>query len=183
MNKTEFISLFLDFSRLNNIEMSDQIAEKFYSLCTCLAETNKIHNLTAIKEEKDINYDIVISNTPFFTEDTLSPDIKRSSARNTSSLSFESLFDGVSEIITPNGLFAMITPAESYTCLAQIALLKGFYLRRLTWVVTIDGAEPKRVLTEWGRVQTQYTIDSLVVANRNGSLTEEYKSLTKEFYL
>ena len=54
MNKTEFISLFLDFSRLNNIEMSDQIAEKFYSLCTCLAETNKIHNLTAIKEEKDI---------------------------------------------------------------------------------------------------------------------------------
>ena len=54
MNKTEFISLFLDFSRLNNIEMSDQTAEKFYSLCTCLVETNKIHNLTAIKEEKDI---------------------------------------------------------------------------------------------------------------------------------
>lgn len=54
MNKTEFISLFLDFSRLNNLEMSEQNAEKFYSLCTCLQETNKIHNLTAIKEDKDI---------------------------------------------------------------------------------------------------------------------------------
>ena len=126
---------------------------------------------------------MVISNPPFFTEDTISPDIKRSSARNTSSLSFESLFDGVSDIISSNGLFAMITPAESYSYLAQIALLKGFYLRRLTWVVTVDGAEPKRVLTEWGRVQMQYTIDSLVVNTQDGSLTEEYKSLTKEFYL
>ena len=54
MNKTEFISLFLDFSRLNNLEMNEQTAEKFYSLCICLQETNKIHNLTAIKEDKDI---------------------------------------------------------------------------------------------------------------------------------
>ena len=77
----------------------------------------------------------------------------------------------------------MITPAESYSYLAQVALLKGFYLRRLTWVVTVDGTDPKRVLTEWGRVQMQYIIDSLVVNTQNGALTEEYKSLTKEYYL
>ena len=140
-------------------------------------------NFVSYSKECVKKYDIVISNPPFFTEDTLSPDIKRSSARNTSSLSFDSLFDGVSEIITPNGVFAMITPAESYSYLAQIALLKGFYLRRLTWVVTVDGTEPKRVLTEWGRVQMQYTIDSLVVNTQDGSLTEVYKSLTKEYYL
>lgn len=140
-------------------------------------------NFVSYSKECAKKYDIVISNPPFFTEDTLSPDIKRSSARNTSSLSFESLFDGVSEVITSNGVFAMITPAESYSYLAQVALLKGFYLRRLTWVVTVDGTDPKRVLTEWGRVQMQYIIDSLVVNTQNGALTEEYKSLTKEYYL
>ena len=54
MNKTEFISLFLDLSRLNNLLIDEPTAEKFYLLCNCLVETNKIHNLTAIKEEKDI---------------------------------------------------------------------------------------------------------------------------------
>jgi 16S rRNA (guanine527-N7)-methyltransferase len=54
MNNTEFISLFLDFSRLNNLEMNEATAEKFYLLCNCLQETNKIHNLTAIKEDRDI---------------------------------------------------------------------------------------------------------------------------------
>ena len=58
-----------------------------------------------------------------------------------------------------------------------------FYLRRLTWVVTIEGTEPKRVLTEWGRKQTQYTIDTLVVTTQDGFYTPQYRELTKEFYL
>lgn len=128
-------------------------------------------------------YDVVISNPPFFTEDTLSPDQKRASARNTSSLSFDNLFDGVTEITTPKSILSMITPAESYTYLAQTALMKGFYLRRLTWVVTVQGAEPKRVLTEWSREQTQYTIDTLVMTAPDGVYTDSYKQLTKEFYL
>jgi tRNA1Val (adenine37-N6)-methyltransferase len=128
-------------------------------------------------------YDVVISNPPFFTEDTLSSDQKRASARNTSSLSFDNLFDGVTEITTPKSILSMITPAESYTYLAQTALMKGFYLRRLTWVVTVQGAEPKRVLTEWSREQTQYTIDTLVMTAPDGVYTDSYKQLTKEFYL
>ena len=140
-------------------------------------------NFVSFSKECDKKYDIVISNPPFFTEDTLSPDSKRVSARNTSSLSFECLFKGVSEIITPKGLFSMITPADSYTFLAQTALIQGFYLRRLTWVVTVEGTEPKRVLTEWSREQAQYTMDTLVVTTKDGLYTPQYKELTKEYYL
>ena len=140
-------------------------------------------NFVSFSKECGKKYDMVISNPPFFTEDTLSPDSKRVSARNTSSLSFESLFEGVKEIISPKGLFSMITPADNYTYLAQTALIQGFYLRRLTWVVTIEGAEPKRVLTEWSREQAQYTMDTLVVTTKDGLYTPQYKELTKEFYL
>ena len=140
-------------------------------------------NFVSYSKECDKKYDMVISNPPFFTEDTLSPDLKRSSARNTSSLSFEALFKGVSAVSKCNSIFAMITPADSYFNIAQIALLQGFYLRRLTWVVTIEGTEPKRVLTEWSRVQTQYTIDRIVVSENNGYQSYQYKKLTEEFYL
>lgn len=128
-------------------------------------------------------YDMVISNPPFFTEDIHSPDIKRTLARNTSSLSFDTLFAGVAYITEPTSIFAIITSADSYSHIAQIALLNGFYLSRLTWVVTVEGIEPKRVLTEWGRVQTQYTVDTLVISDKNGNYTPQYKKLTEDFYL
>ena len=140
-------------------------------------------NFVSFSKDCDKSYDMVISNPPFFMEETLSPDSKRASARNTSSLNFNSLFEGVKEIMTPQGLFSMITPADTYSFLAQTALMQGFYLRRLTWVVTIEGTEPKRVLTEWGRKQTQYTIDTLVVTTQDGFYTPQYRELTKEFYL
>jgi len=54
MDKQEFVSCFLSTAELNNVEANVQTAEKFHELCVCLCEANKIHNLTAIKEEKDI---------------------------------------------------------------------------------------------------------------------------------
>lgn len=140
-------------------------------------------NFVSFSKDCGKKYDMVISNPPFFTEDTLSPNSKRVSARNTSSLSFESLFEGVKEVIAPKGLFSMITPADNYSILAQTALMQGFYLRRLTWVVTIEGTEPKRVLTEWSREQAQYAIETLIITTHEGSYTSQYKELTNDFYL
>lgn len=128
-------------------------------------------------------YDMVVSNPPFFTETTLPPDGKRSAARNSFSLGFDELFKGVAHIIAPNGTFSLITPAESYAHLAQTALLNGFYLLRLTQVVTVEGTTPKRVLTEWSRVQTEYEIDTIVISNREGSYTAQYQKLVSDFYL
>ena len=54
MDKKEFTDHFLMLAQLNNIEATEETAESFYALSDCLCEANKIHNLTAIKEEKDI---------------------------------------------------------------------------------------------------------------------------------
>lgn len=140
-------------------------------------------NFVSYSENSQNRYDMVISNPPFFTEDTLSPDMQRAFARNTSSLSFDNLFKGVAKVISLDGIFAMIAPAESYSYIALTALLNGFYLSRLTWVVTVEGSEPKRVMTEWGRKQVQYSIDTLIMTTKEGSYTSQYKELTDEFYL
>lgn len=158
--------------------------KKNFNLSPWSKSLNAINgNFVSYSKSCGEKYDMVISNPPFFTEDTLSPDIKRASARNTSSLSFDTLFASVADVTESSAVFAMITPADTYSHIAQTALLNGFYLRRLTWVVTVEGAEPKRVLTEWGREQTHYTIDTLVIADSNGNYTPQYKKLTEDFYL
>lgn len=55
MDYKEFESVFSSLAAINGIDLtSDAVAQKFFSLSGCLAEANKIHNLTAIKEEKDV---------------------------------------------------------------------------------------------------------------------------------
>ena len=55
MDKKEFTDIFNTLADLNGINNEESsIAESFFTLCSCLTAANKIHNLTAIKEEEGI---------------------------------------------------------------------------------------------------------------------------------
>ena len=55
MELKEFLEIFGNLSNANGIDkISDEAQRKLYGLSGCLSEANKIHNLTAIKEEKEI---------------------------------------------------------------------------------------------------------------------------------
>ena len=55
MEKIEFIKAFGEIMVLNGLEMSSEaISESFWNLSNLLSEANKIHNLTAIKEDEEV---------------------------------------------------------------------------------------------------------------------------------
>ncbi len=55
MDKQNYIDLFKLIASKNDIEIADdKLCESFYTLSNCLCEANKIHNLTAIKDEESI---------------------------------------------------------------------------------------------------------------------------------
>ncbi|MBR2387928.1 MAG: 16S rRNA (guanine(527)-N(7))-methyltransferase RsmG [Clostridia bacterium] len=55
MDKMEYFKAIRELFCLNGLdEPSDEVAGKLYELSDCLLTTNKIHNLTAIKEEEDV---------------------------------------------------------------------------------------------------------------------------------
>ena len=55
MEKSEFYEVFSEIAMLNGLSMpSDFISESFRNLAELLSAANKIHNLTAIKEEEDV---------------------------------------------------------------------------------------------------------------------------------
>lgn len=140
-------------------------------------------NFVSYSKECKKQYSLIVSNPPYFTENTKSPDNKRCIARNASSLSFDSLFSGVINLLSEEGIFALVLPAKAYEEIAQIALLKGLYLKRLTWVSTTPDSLHKRLLVEWSRKQIQYSIDTLIISDKDGDYTSQYKSLTEEYYL
>ena len=62
--------------------------------------------------EIDTLYDFIISNPPFYTADTQAPETARSTARSATALPFETLIEGVAQLLSDRGRFAVIIPYQ-----------------------------------------------------------------------
>ena len=127
-------------------------------------------------------FDLIISNPPYFVDSLLPPDAKRSTARHTHDLSFEELDKAACQLLANEGKFALILPTtefEKYLAITQLSLV------RRCDVHPIEGGEVKRVMAEFAKQKVGETIleNISIERGRRGDYTEEYRTLTKDFYL
>lgn len=129
--------------------------------------------------------DVIISNPPYFVDSLTSPDEKRTTARHTTSLSFNDLCDGVMRLLAPNGTFALILPPTEAEKFLSAARGRLFLTRRCdVWSTPESGI--KRVMME---LQMQPPaelpqIEKLIIED-SGPMrySAEYRQLTRDFYL
>ena len=128
-------------------------------------------------------FDTIVSNPPYFIDSLKCLDGQRSTARHTDTLDADRLIGKVSELLSPDGSFSIILPAEQTEDLIRVAGEKGLYPSRQTWVITRPGLSPKRILMEFRKISTVFHPDELVIELERHVYSEEYIALTKEFYL
>ncbi len=140
-------------------------------LSFCAADTVKI-------------YDYIVSNPPFFENSQKSSDNKRTLARHTDSLPFSKLISGVAKIISDKGFFSVIIPAISCLEFVRLCALCHLHLCHKTLIFTKEGAEsPRRVMLTFSKEILPLVQDKITINSKGGKPTEEYKELTKDFYL
>lgn len=133
---------------------------------------------------KDFNrYDLIVSNPPFYIEDTLSGNSARDNARHTSSLPFEVLIGGASKLLSEDGLFAVIIPYSSSAAFVGACALHGLYLLRRTDVRSTERKPFKRSLLEFGRHAAASDASVLTLYSAGCQRSDEYAELTRDFYL
>jgi tRNA1Val (adenine37-N6)-methyltransferase len=88
-----------------------------------------------------------------------------------------------SQLLTPDGHFSIVLPAEQTNELVEVAGRVGLYPSRHTAVITRPGLAPKRTLMEFGRNKEAFHTDELVIELERHVYSEEYIALTKDFYL
>ena len=127
-------------------------------------------------------FDLIVSNPPYFVDSLLPPDAKRSTARHTHDLTFEELDNAVARLLADDGKFALILPVtefEKYLTFTQL------HLAHRCDVHPIEGGAVKRVMAEFVKHPTSEIVHENIAIERGkrGDYTDEYRALTKEFYL
>jgi tRNA1Val (adenine37-N6)-methyltransferase len=134
-------------------------------------------------------YDLIVSNPPFYTDAFETEDAARNKARFTSSLSFEDLIQGANHLLSPSGRFATIIPFKEEQAFLKLAFKNNLYLTRVCRVKGTETSEIKRSLLEFypstalRETKTKLIEEELVIEISRHNYTQKYKELTGGFYL
>lgn len=135
-------------------------------------------------EEPEDEYDLIVSNPPFYSEDYKTENKQRDLARFQDAMPFEDLVEAADLLLSENGILAVIIPYKEEA--RFVALAKDFDLFpiRMTRVKGTPTTEIKRSLLAFSRHEiTNIPTDELVIETTRHVYTSEYISLTKDFYL
>ncbi|MCL6267121.1 tRNA1(Val) (adenine(37)-N6)-methyltransferase [Flagellimonas myxillae] len=134
-------------------------------------------------DEMDEQYDLIVSNPPFYAEQVSSGNNSRDLARQEGSLPFDELVQGVSQLLSKDGIFAVILPFKEEGKFTELALEVGLHPIRILRVRGNSDAEIKRSLLEFSFFKAAVSTDLLTIEEGRNEYTQEYIELTSPFYL
>lgn len=133
--------------------------------------------------EIDEKYDLIVSNPPFYTDEFESENNARNKARFTSSLSFLTLLNGVSHLLSTAGLFSVIVPFKEEQNFIQLASKVNLFPVRICRVKGTPIAETKRSLLELSFLESDLITTELIIENSRHQYTKDYVEVVRDFYL
>jgi tRNA1Val (adenine37-N6)-methyltransferase len=134
-------------------------------------------------EEIDDKYDLIVSNPPFYKEEYKSDDPQRNLARFSDALPFDHLLYGTSKLLENQGKACFIIPFTDEEEFIRIAEKMNLFPNKITRVKGTPKSDTKRSLLEFSFYKNETIYDELIIEIDRHQYTDEYVSLTKDFYL
>lgn len=129
-------------------------------------------------------FDFIISNPPYFSNSLKPSDNGKKLAKHTDSLSYQELIHGVSKILTHQGQFYVIIPFNNFQELNEIAMTEGLYINKSLRILNKPESNPIRIILQLEQCSRNYKIEEeIYIRTPNNSFSDDYKNLTKDFYL
>lgn len=134
-------------------------------------------------DDPEDQYDLIISNPPFFAEDFKTDDSQRDMARFQDALPFEELIEAAALLLSENGIFSVIIPYKEEERFVSMCKELDLFPIQITRVKGTPTSDIKRSLLAFTRIAQTPLIDELVIETARHQYTSEYVELTKDFYL
>ncbi|MFL2579264.1 MAG: tRNA1(Val) (adenine(37)-N6)-methyltransferase [Parvicellaceae bacterium] len=132
----------------------------------------------------DSNYDLIVSNPPYFKKSLQPSNSERSKARHQNDLKLEDILKFSNQNLTKDGSLNIILPFEQKKEAIEFAKKHGLNAIRECAVYPKPNKAPHRILIEFSRSENKQLIKESLVIEEAGrhNYSEDYKKLTREFY-
>jgi tRNA1Val (adenine37-N6)-methyltransferase len=135
-------------------------------------------------DEPEDEYDIIISNPPFYSEDYKTDNSQRDLARFQDALPFEELVEAADLLLSENGIFAVIIPFKEEEKFIDLCAQVELFPVKVTRVKGSHTTPIVRSLLAFKRYELSVLeADELVIEINRHEYTDDYINLTKDFYL
>jgi len=140
-------------------------------------------SLIEFVEEIEDEFDLIICNPPFYSEDYKTDNEARDLARFNDAMPFEHLIFAVINLLSEDGVFSVVIPYKEETNFVDLASKSGLFPKRILRVKGNPDAEIKRSLLEFSFKDHKIETSELIIETARHQYTEDYINLTKDFYL
>ena len=135
-------------------------------------------------DEPEDEYDIVLSNPPFYAEDYKTENSQRDLARFQDALPFEELIEAADLLLSENGIFAVILPFKEEQRFVDLCAEFELFPVKITRVKGNSSTPIVRSLLAFKRYElSTLQADELIIETARHHYTNDYIDLTKDFYL
>lgn len=128
-------------------------------------------------------FDLIVSNPPFFSERTFSPDPERTRARHISDLSLELLLKHTRRLLAPQGRLCVILPEKEGREFCEQAVPQGLYCNQEMQVRSRAGKPVERLLLELSGDPAWHQKSAMSIHAQGGAFSETFRALADGFYL
>ena len=128
-------------------------------------------------------YDLIISNPPYFIDSQKPPAETRTNARHTTSLNFVDLSRAVRRLLRTDGKFVIILPTSEASLFSTTARFDGLFCSRKCSFRSRADKPVERIMMEFQLSPTDVIDTALILYSTGSAWSPEYRRLTLDFYL
>jgi len=133
--------------------------------------------------EPQQNYDLIVSNPPYFPDHLKSSDVQRNMALHTDELSFDDLLGKVIQHLKDDGKFWIILPPRQMQDFQKEAEKHGLFLSIKFTLQDKPGKRIQREICAFSRSQNEVETSAIFIKNEDGTPHESYAGLVSGFLL
>lgn len=148
------------------------------------SERLQIHH-TAIEDyASDLQYDLILSNPPFFINSLKNANERKTLSRHASLDFYKALFEKCSALLTTDGSFQIIWPMEIRDQVLHLALSAKLYLNQETYISSFPDSSAFRVISIFKKIRPKaYQSDKFNIYQEQGVYSEAYLKLLSPFFI
>lgn len=175
-------------AKITAIEIEKNAAEEALRNARNSKWKNRISILNLSLQEflmkNSCRFDLIVSNPPFFINSQKSNCSNLSLAKHSDLLSLPDLAHGTANLLKHKGRMALVLPLTTALDFIKTADKEKLFISRMTEVKPKSMKNPHRLLMEFTTIKTVPEKTCLTIHNDDGFVfTDDYKKLTREFYL